>query len=219
MAKHGTAHYDGSRKSGKILQKARRSEAASDKYGKFGAIGTLFRLLLAGYEYLLVAMGVQQTHVPKVATEERVYAYLRKHQGTLVPVRLGTVALATEYWTSSGAHVSHMPLLSHCGEPTWKTCNQKEVTGNIKNDDPGVHIPMPTPAPAEVHRQTAALWQRLHELGIDHGDERAPNTVWNARLGRLMCIDFDWAQIRAEPARDEAEPTAAKRQRLSYAVV
>jgi hypothetical protein len=167
---------------------------ALDKYGKFGAIGVLFRLTLRGYGYCVVAKGVQKPHLPRLLGEEQVYQHLRDLQGQLVPVCLGIIQLEREYWTTSGAHISHMMVLSYCGEPMWKT-----VTG----------------MPSDVGERAKLLWAELEERGVEHGDERRSNIVWNSSLQRPMCIDFDWAQIKKPCGKDGQ--AVVKRRRLAVA--
>ncbi|KIH91736.1 hypothetical protein SPBR_01364 [Sporothrix brasiliensis 5110] len=148
---------------------------ALDKYGKFGAIGMLFRLTLQGYGYCVVAKGVQRVHAPRLEQETAIYDHLQEQQGTLVPVCLGVIHLVDVYRTSVGAHVSHMMVISYAGEP-------------IGSKTAG-------PLPDNIGSLEYNAWVRLRQLGVEHGDERGPNLLWNAPLQRLMCIDFEWSKI------------------------
>ncbi|CAK7236182.1 hypothetical protein SBRCBS47491_009549 [Sporothrix bragantina] len=148
---------------------------ALDKFGKFGAIGMLFRLTLRGYGYCVVAKGVQRVHAPRLEREEAIYRHLHAQQGALVPVCLGTIELVDVYRTSVGAHISHMMLMSYAGEPMFS-----KAAG---------------PMPDNIGSLEYDVWATLRQLGVQHGDEHEPNLLWNAAQRRLMCIDFEWAKL------------------------
>ncbi|KAH8652930.1 hypothetical protein BGZ61DRAFT_288867, partial [Ilyonectria robusta] len=44
---------------------------------------------------------------------------------------------------------------------------------------------------AEVRRSSQAVWAE----GVDHGDERDANRLWNDERRRVMLVDFDRATI------------------------
>lgn len=186
---------------GQVVARMRRQLAGDldedceglDKYGKFGATSMLFRLSLRGYGYCLVAKGVQRPHVDLLEHERRVYdESLAEQQGQLVPVCLGIVELVCEYISYTGAHITHMLLLSYGGEPLWK----KSVPRLDDMDD-----------------RAEKAWAQLRQLGVRHGDQRAPNVVWNTELQRVMCIDFGMAEVWPLPRDCDKLVSSPKRQR------
>ncbi|KAH8659462.1 hypothetical protein BGZ61DRAFT_499811 [Ilyonectria robusta] len=44
---------------------------------------------------------------------------------------------------------------------------------------------------AEVRRSSQAVWAE----GVDHGDERDANRLWNDERRRVMLVDFDHATL------------------------
>ncbi|CAK7222056.1 hypothetical protein SCUCBS95973_004711 [Sporothrix curviconia] len=161
---------------------------ALDKFGKFGAIGMLFRLTLRSHGYCVVAKGVQRVHAPLLEQEVAIYGHLREQQGTLVPVCLGVIDLVDVYRTSFGAHVSHMMVMSYAGEPIHSTAG---------------------PLPDNISSLVYNAWIQLRQLGVDHGDERHPNILWNAPLQRLMYIDFERATITSRKRKYGVETQPA----------
>ncbi|EPE06808.1 phosphotransferase-like protein [Ophiostoma piceae UAMH 11346] len=149
-----------------------------DKYGKFGATSMLFRIVLQPYGYSFVAKGVQRPHLRLLKHEQSIYGApgVAAQQGRLVPVCLGLVELVWEYISYTGAHITHMLLLSYCGEPLWKRGET---------------------ARADLGQLTQKAWAELRQLGVLHGDERDANVVWNAEQQRVMCIDFGEAELVA----------------------
>ncbi|EPE02629.1 phosphotransferase-like protein [Ophiostoma piceae UAMH 11346] len=147
-----------------------------DKYGKYGATSMLFRIVLRPYGYSLVAKGVQRLHAWLLEHERDVYEdrHVAAQQGQLVPVCLGLLELVCEYISYTGAHVSHMLLLSYGGEPMWKL-QGSSLAGADE---------------AHVNELIYQAWHKLSALGVEHGDERAANLVWNEERQAVMCIDF-----------------------------
>ncbi|KAJ8129518.1 hypothetical protein O1611_g4113 [Lasiodiplodia mahajangana] len=161
---------------------------ALDSYGKFGAIGALFKITARPYGYTLVTKGVQTAHRSRLSSEAQVYARLSSLQGTLVPVYLGLIDLTRDYILGGGAHVTRMMLLSYGGE-TVTAMNDYDM---------------------EVVAQT------LMQFGVEHEDLRHANMLWNEELGRVMVIDFDRATLYSEKRVNSMEPKDyhAKRRKL-----
>ncbi|CAK7217515.1 hypothetical protein SCUCBS95973_003181 [Sporothrix curviconia] len=134
---------------------------ALDKFGKFGAIGMLFRLTLEGFGYCVW------------------------RRGKLIPVCLGIIHLVDVYRKSFGAHISHMLIISYGGEPIGSKAAR--------------------PLPDNIESLEYNLWARLRQLGVDHGDEREPNVLWNAPQQVLMCIDFERSKIMTKKRKHGAE--------------
>ncbi|KAK3364276.1 hypothetical protein B0T25DRAFT_493067 [Lasiosphaeria hispida] len=158
---------------------------ALDKYGKFGAIGVLFKITLHGYGYTVVAKGVQRVDRNSLKHETAVYARLDELQGDIIPVWLGQLDLAVNYILSSGAHICTMMLMSYAGEPVqaenWDTAVDYSVWGGCSG--------------------LGELLSTLEACGVYHHDVRRPNTVWNEEVGRPMIIDFDRAVLVARKAK------------------
>ncbi|EPE07414.1 phosphotransferase-like protein [Ophiostoma piceae UAMH 11346] len=148
---------------------------ALDGHGKFGAIGALFKVSLFPLGYTFVAKGVQDSDRECLDWEERAYQRLATLQGRVVPVCLGLVDLRRAYVLTGGARVSRLMLLSYAGE---------------------------TPQPDQVDEED--MWQLedlLRQHGVEHGDMRLANVLWNAEQQRPMVVDFDRATIFAKRKR------------------
>ena len=155
----------------RLRQNPYRGCMALDGWGKMGATGVLFKLELAPYGYTFVGKGTLSSHLRHLQHESRVYAQLERLQGEVVPVYLGIVGLARGYVLPGGARVVHMMLMSWGGE----------VAGNAGVPD----------LAAEVRRSSQAVWAE----GVNHGDNRDPNLLWNDERRRVMLIDFDRAAL------------------------
>ena len=148
---------------------------ALDPYGitgKIGAIGALFKLEVAQYGYTFVGKGTQSGHFRYLQHESIVYSRLERLQGEVVPVYLGIVNLPSGYALPGRARVTNMMLMSWGGEVAKNT------------DVPDLK--------AELSRSTRAVWSE----GVNHGDERELNTLWNKERRRVMLIDFNRATFR-----------------------
>ena len=144
-----------------------------DLLGKIGAIGALFKLELMQYGYTFVGKGTQSAHLRHLQHETLVYSRLEGLQGEVVPVYLGLISLDSGYFLPGAARVVHMMLMSWGGEVA-----------------AGAGVPNMA---AELKRSTRALWSE----GVFHGDERAPNILWNEERGRIMLIDFHRATLQS----------------------
>ncbi|KAM4063335.1 ATP-dependent DNA helicase PIF1 [Hirsutella rhossiliensis] len=151
-----------------------RNCKALDGQGKVGATGVLFKLELAPYGYTFVGKGTLSDHLYRLEHESRIYAHLDKLQGEVVPVHFDIVRLArvTSSWRGKGR--------SH----------DANVVGRRSGRGGGV----PDLA-AEVRRSSQAVWAE----GVDHGDEREPNLLWNDERRRVMLVDFDRANLLPAP--------------------
>ncbi|KAK9318807.1 hypothetical protein V1517DRAFT_334523 [Lipomyces orientalis] len=159
----------------RLRQNPYRDCVALDPYGflgKIGAIGALFKLELAPYGYTFVGKGTQSVHLRCLRHESLVYSRLESLQGEVVPVHLGIVNLARGYILPGAARVLHMMLMSWGGEMA-----------------AGADVP---DLAVELRRSSRAVWSE----GVDHGDEREPNILWNRERRRVMLIDFDRATLR-----------------------
>ncbi|EFX06344.1 hypothetical protein CMQ_6665 [Grosmannia clavigera kw1407] len=179
---------------------------ALDRYRKCGAIGTLFRLTLPESGYCVVAKGVERENARRLEAETAIYDYLHDWQGDLVPVCLGTVELVHDYISMRGIHVTHMLVLSYGGEPA--------LAVQVRD--------RPVPTTETLQQLAHQAWFQLAATGIEHGDEREANMVWNEERQRMMCIDFDRAWIvkpktkkgRGSRETGETDERLWKKQRL-----
>ncbi|KAF5985949.1 hypothetical protein FBULB1_2681 [Fusarium bulbicola] len=183
-AEGGTRHpidaHDFARLVGERLRKnPYRDCKALDGWRKMGATGVLFKLELAPYGYTFVGKGTLSDYLHHLEHESQIYARLDSIQGQLVPVHLGLAQLDRGYVLPGGARVFHMMLMSWCGETAADTV--------VANAGPGV-----TDLEAEVRRSSQAVWAE----GVDHGDEREANRLWNKERRCVMLIDFDRATLR-----------------------
>ncbi|KAG7120275.1 hypothetical protein HYQ46_006664 [Verticillium longisporum] len=161
-----------------------RNCEALDRWGKIGATGVLFKLELAPYGYTFVGKGSLPGHLGLLQHESRIYAWLDKLQGEVVPVHLGLVQLDKlqgevapvhqGYILPGGARILHMMLMSWGGETITDTLTVGAAPANLL---------------AEVRRSSQDVWAK----GIDHGDERDANRLWNDERRRVMLVDFDHA--------------------------
>ncbi|KAH6881158.1 hypothetical protein B0T10DRAFT_141469 [Thelonectria olida] len=150
---------------------------ALDGWGKMGATGVLFKLELAPYGYTFVGKGTLSPHPRRLEHEGRIYARLDRIQGEVVPVHLGLARLHRGYILPGGARVFYLMLMSWGGEEMADT-----VAAGAGAADLGV----------EARRSSQAVWAE----GVDHGDERDANRLWNDERRRVMLIDFDRATLR-----------------------
>ncbi|KAM3537014.1 hypothetical protein ARSEF1564_010059 [Beauveria bassiana] len=150
---------------------------ALDGLGKRGSTGVLFRLEMAPLGYTFVGKGTVKEHLSILKHECKIYQRLSGLQGEVVPVHLGIVSFARGYILTGGDRVVHMMLMS------WGGLLAKEALPSYLN------------LKEEVRRSSHAVYKN----GVDHGDERAPNQLWNAERHRVMVIDFDRAALLPEP--------------------
>ncbi|KAK2926743.1 hypothetical protein FoTM2_013613 [Fusarium oxysporum f. sp. vasinfectum] len=193
-AEGGTRHpidaHEFARLVGERLRKnPYRDCEALDGWGKMGATGVLFKLELAPYGYTFVGKGTLLPHPRRLEHESRIYARLDRIQGEVVPVHLGLARLDRGYILPGGARVFHMMLMSWCGETMANT-----VAAGLA---------------AEVRRSSQAVWAE----GVDHGDEREANRLWNDERRRVMLIDFDRATLRPNLKHNQLVKVSGKKRK------
>ncbi|KAL7755596.1 hypothetical protein ACKLNR_014694 [Fusarium oxysporum f. sp. zingiberi] len=196
-AEGGTRHpidaHDFARLVGERLRKnPYRDCEALDGWGKMGATGVLFKLELAPYGYTFVGKGALLPHPRRLEHESQIYARLDRIQGEVVPVHLGLARLDRGYILPGGARVFHMMLMSWCGETMANT-----VAAGAAD------------LAAEVRRSSQAVWAE----GVDHGDEREANRLWNDERRRVMLIDFDRATLRPNLKHNQLVKVSGKKRK------
>ncbi|KAI4138485.1 MAG: hypothetical protein L6R39_006764 [Caloplaca ligustica] len=135
-----------------------------------GARGMLFRLVLATHGYTFVGKGTIDVFVPDLKHEGAMYGRLRSFQGKDIPVYLGNIDLE-RIWYDYGIRIVHMLLMSWGGDA-------------IRTTD------------ERMRTQISAFEVKLSRLGIQHGDLRAVNMLWNKELQRLIFIDFERSTVQ-----------------------
>ncbi|KAF5120875.1 hypothetical protein E5D57_013211 [Metarhizium anisopliae] len=158
-----------------LRQSPYRKCDALDGWGKGGAVGMLFKLELEPYGYTFVGKGALSGHPRDLEHESNIYARLDQLQGYVVPVHLGMVELDWGYILAGGVRVFDMMLMSWGGEKASKAGLPNLAT--------------------ELRRSLQAVWAE----GVDHGDERGDNQLWNEERRQVMIIDFDRATLFPKP--------------------
>ena len=158
-------------------------------WGKRGATGVLFKVELGPYGYTFVGKGTLSGGLEQLQHECRVYARLATLEGWVVPVHLGLVHLDWGYVLPGGRRVVHMMLMSWGGETA---------------ADAGMEA---AELEAQRRRSSEAVWA----AGVDHGDLRDANLLWNVERGRVMVIDFDQAVLRPAPKHRQVSAVRRKR--------
>ncbi|EFX00525.1 metalloprotease m41 [Grosmannia clavigera kw1407] len=170
-----------------------------DRWGCFGRYGVLFKIVVTGYGYTLVAKGVQAVHRHIVQHEAAVYAALAERtgpqlQGRLIPVFLGIVGLERPLPLHSCARVPYLMLMSYAG-PTLASHKTRQALLDAGTD-------------WEAEQDRTLL--ELEAAGLYDEDARPANLAWNAEAGRVMRLDFGQAYVESLPVQTSS-PVLAKR--------
>nr|KMM68637.1 conserved hypothetical protein, variant [Coccidioides posadasii RMSCC 3488] len=150
----------------------------------FGAYGILFKMTLAKYGYTFVGKGTIEGLIHHLQHEAKVYEYLSKLQGSLIPVCLGSVNLKEPFITDGLDRIVHYLLLSWAGDSL----------------DYSQHC--------DFHQEARRLQKELGRYGVVHGDVRPANVTWNSELSRPMLIDFDKARLVRKRPLTSSRPKA-----------
>ncbi|KAF4973026.1 hypothetical protein FSARC_603 [Fusarium sarcochroum] len=163
--------------------------------GKYGAVGSLFKLSLTQYGYTFVGKGAIQCFIPHLEHEARVYKRLDRIQGEVIPVYLGSIDLAHPYHLTAhnalrfaGTKIVHMLLTSWAGEVV------TGAKGSFKFEE-AVQYPLKMVAAEHVRYE----------------DVREPNLLWNQERGRFIMIDFHSAEIMAPPRNERIQKLAERK--------
>jgi hypothetical protein len=147
--------------------------------GKYGAVGTLFRLSSTRYGYTFVGKGTIQHFIPHLKHEAKVYKRLERLQGDVVPVYIGSIDLTKPYHLTArnavrfaGHEIVHMLLMSWAGEVAVKAAK-------------GINVIVET---------TKAL-NMVKRENVLYDDIRDPNMLWDEERRRVMVIDFHSAEL------------------------
>ncbi|KAL4997894.1 hypothetical protein BDV10DRAFT_168252 [Aspergillus recurvatus] len=155
--------------------------------GSCGAYGAPFKLTCATYGYTVIGKGTTSGLWKEVSREAQVYQFLRKAQGSAVPVFLGTIDLAKTYFLHGAGAIRHMLIMGWGGEST----ATMELAPWLRQ---------------EIRRSN----KEIKALGIVHEDLRRDNILWNKELGRALIIDFHRSALRSQPI-SQMQQTAKRR--------
>jgi tRNA A-37 threonylcarbamoyl transferase component Bud32 len=156
----------------------------------------LFRITFIEHGYTFVAKATIADCVRALKREERVYHHLQSLQGTQVPVYLGAIDLRDidqiYFDNLSGDHLIYFTLLS------WGGCALYEYDRWGRK---------------EISQQVSLLLQAMEDHGVEHGDVRDANILWDEKAGRAMMIDFDRAVLDKDRPPELQEYYLNKRRR------
>jgi hypothetical protein len=106
-------------------------------------------------------------------------------QGEAIPIYLGSIDMTRPFYLCSGVTIEHLMLLSWGGEEA----DRYELDGDV------------------LKREMKRTTNDVKRLGVDQGDLRSPNILWNGELGRVMLIDFEYGNLK-EMSKTETEKRA-----------
>ncbi|PGH03013.1 hypothetical protein GX51_04331 [Blastomyces parvus] len=158
-----------------------------EKLRRLGARGNLFRITLASRGYTFVGKGTIAVYVPDLQHESCIYQQLEKRQGHRAPVYLGNIGLV-EPWVDIGVEIVHMLLMSWCGE-----------------------VAKPSDVP-DLDGEILRLVEEIRQMGVEHGDVRGPNILWNPQQQKLMAVDFERSYVVAPTFRPPLQGLSPNKQ-------
>ncbi|MCJ1449402.1 MAG: hypothetical protein MMC23_009922, partial [Stictis urceolatum] len=171
--------------------------------GLHGARGALFRISLKSHGYVLVAKGMLHSAFSYMLHEIEMYRYLEPLQGDYIPVCLGHFCLRHRFYLDLGVKIKYMMLMAWGGQ----------MVENEKN----------------YRIQVDTTVKTVQSYGVEQGDVRRPNLLWNKEKQQVMLIDFERAVHNPSDAaasslgtkrqvlRELSSHTGWKRQRVSKA--
>lgn len=136
--------------------------------------GALSKITCAKYGYTVVGKGTTSYLWKEVSQEDDVYRILRSAQGITVPMFLGKIDLKLVYFVHSVEEIRHMLLMS------WGGVNSENCRDRGKWKEAAI----------------SRLKDKIQALGIDHGDFRPRNILWNQELKRMFIIDFRKSSLK-----------------------
>lgn len=155
-----------------------------------GWAGALFRIELLSHGYTFVGKGTVQPLVPALEFEADMYKRMEPIQGKAIPVYLGSINLASAFHLTTRTAIVHLMLLSWAGEEVWGC----EIKSQRKL------------------YETLRSYYEVAAMGVQQGDLRNPNVLWNYELDRAILIDFEFAII--DERRERIESAIAKKEEV-----
>ena len=119
------------------------------------------------YGYTVVGKGTTPRLWKEVSREADIYHILQRVQGSAVPVFLGRIDFAQDYFLHGAGEIRHMLLMGWGGDNV----------GCIKHDE-------------NIQRAISRSEKKIRSLGVFHQDLRPENILWNPDLKRALIIDF-----------------------------
>ena len=159
------------------LQRPERDDDGGIKsLDRAGWAGALFRLELLSHGYTFVGKGTVKPLIPVLHTEAKMYKRMDNIQGKAIPVYLGNIDLKSPFHLTTQVAIVHLMLLSWAGEEGWQC--------GIKSE--------------RLWLETVRTNHEVAALGVQQGDLRRQNVLWNFELDRAILIDFEYAHIKEE---------------------
>ncbi|KAK9239697.1 hypothetical protein V1525DRAFT_338817, partial [Lipomyces kononenkoae] len=143
-------------------------------FGVCGLYGAPFKVTCVP-GHTVVGKGTMSGLWNEVSREADVYRVLQRAQGSAVPVFLGTIDLKKIYFLHGTGQIRHMLLLAYGGQDT----SELERSQALVN---------------EIRRSI----KEIRALGVEHGDIRYENALWNEELGRVLIIDFHRSRLNPQ---------------------
>ncbi|PHH66325.1 hypothetical protein CDD82_1567 [Ophiocordyceps australis] len=162
-----------------------------------GSRGVLFKVTLLAYGYTFVSKATVRAFVDELNHEATVYKRLKKLQGIIVPVFLGSIDLSSMkkiYYYAHRVYLVHMTFLSWGGTDIART----EKTPNMDY--------------ASLETKSIQSLEALHQEGVIHTDARLPNMLVNSETNGVMIIDFERSILLEPPRRPLAQLIPRKRE-------
>lgn len=159
----------------------REEDGGFKSMNRYGWAGALFRLELLSHGYTFVGKGTVKPLVPVLHAETNMYKRMDTIQGKAIPVYLGSTDLISPFHLTTSAAIVYLMLLSWAGEEAWR-CDIE---------------------PERLRLETIRTDREVAALGVQQGDMRRPNVLWNFELDRAILIDFDIAHINENFERSE----------------
>ena len=133
-----------------------------------GSRGTIFKITLLQYNYVLLAKGTVSAFEADLQHEANVYRYLQTLQGHVIPVCLGLTMLKHRYSLEPGVKITMMLFLAWVGRRI------------------GPDRPLSSTAVLKTQ------W-RVRSAGIDQADFEPRNLLWCEEKQQVFMIDFERA--------------------------
>ena len=141
----------------------RRSKQAENKSRNFLNRHAFYPLLSCN-----LLTGTVEALVPVLHAEANIYKQMDTIKDKAIPIYLGSIDLTSHFHLTTRAAIVHLMLLSLAGEESWRF----EIV------------------PKRLRLETIRTNREVAALGVQQGDLRGPNVLWNSELDRVIMIDF-----------------------------
>ena len=128
----------------------------------------------------------------KLKHEGSVYRHLDEVQREIILVYLGNISLVRPYFLDFRVRIVHMLLMSWAGEQA-----RNDVVSSLGRD---------------IVEETTRAVTQLRYHGVEHGDLRSPNVLWNPEGRKIMLVDFERSEILKQmPVLQEISPNRKRK--------